>query len=538
MSSVSVPRVVLSPSFPRVDLSACPRRSQAELAARGLLLPPKPGTPNPGPDSGTHAAASGGNNSRAASTGENVCDQKIEASQNSRPAAVGADVSEKSRVRSDGGECLPAGEAAAETVVAEGDGNGNSPSDCNEGDYREVEWSVEVARVVRVRRLSRRLVFLDVEIMTVGDSNVRDTTNMEQLPFQQQQQQQQQEEQHLYERGLSASTVNDVSSAVVDVSGTLEVALKHPTCPDVRANSRHAHIGRLVSLRGPLVDLQPARACIKASHSEDAKVPASFRMPLFFASSLTPLPAARPALAGSTYITLPDISSLPSPTSPHPLSAALHLPPTLATLPPLPPSAPPLFSLSSVAGAGGEATTSAAAAAATTKSALLAAPRQELETSPTPATAPAAPSPLPAAAAPSTTVSSPPQSKKALRRAYLSGAIWKPQSIQKEFSAADHSWASAGYSCFIGLHPDEVTGDIVFAAARAKIPFAVVPCCVFPGRFSARRVAVGGQMKKVETHGDLVEYLSAMCRYFGGCPKVDWLNFSGKNMVLYCMEYT
>ncbi|CAI7807437.1 unnamed protein product [Closterium sp. NIES-53] len=888
----SVPRIVLSRSVPRVDLSACPRRSQAELAARGLLLPPKPGTLKPGTGAETTAAPEGSN--QFPNSGGSVFNGKIEQFQTSQPATVASDVSEESRVRSDGGERQSVGAGAEAMVVAALDEN-STLSECSEGHYVEVDWSVEVARVVRVRRLSRRLVFLDVEIMTVGDVNVRDMKHMEQ----------QQEEQRRYERDSLAVSVNDVSCAVVDVSGTLEVALKHPTCPDVRANSRHAHVGRLVSLRGPLVDLQPTRAPINAANNEDAQVPATFRLPLFFAASLTPFPAAgsdklTSAAAGvaatdgraegkcaeesgeegrgsgnasagasagagagagagadalgwrivapgwgvwenlpggggddgarkgegeaewpgevhdggggaeggeggaeerkewegggvggkggseiggmggkgewskkqrsdeehkpqtlkpSTRVSLLSPSSPPlppesspllsSPTSPHlPTSPTLHL----SALPPLPPSAPPLSSLckhylnsghcsaapfcarahpppallpllrlhwiahrqhrrrhccsqgkrdphsaegkrgkqvraelfaawlvgtfgrgrlmaecggpggsgegevggergdrlegggigetgdgggkgwgggkgvldvaggrgalafaleqrhgvqatvvdprgvrlnkkqvrelmgvgrvgngscgkvgnggvglvgeggrreedgekgegeggcrvpdSFVAAAGEAASISEEAvvgeATRPTESALIAAPVQEVE-APAPAASAATNAPPAAAASPAITPSSSHQSKKALRRAYLSGALWKPKSIQREFSAADPSWAASNFSCFVGLHPDEVTGDIVFAAARAKVPFAVVPCCVFPGRFSARRVAVGGQMKKVETHVDLVEYLSALCRYFGGSPKIDWLNFSGQNLVLYCIEYT
>ncbi|CAI5469395.1 unnamed protein product [Closterium sp. Yama58-4] len=287
----SVPRIVLSPSVPRVDLSACPRRSQAELAARGLLLPPKPGTLNT--EGAETRAASGGSN-QAANTGGDVCAEKVEKFQTCEPATVGSGVSEESRVKSDGGKSQSAGNIVEATSVAVGDGK-SAPSDCNEGHYVEVEWSVEVARVVRVRRLSRRLVFLDVEIMSAGDDmnvrvmNARGMKHMEQQSFQQQQQQQQEENQR-HERDSLAASMNDVSSAVVDVSGTLEVALKYPTCPDVRANARHAHVGRLVSLRGPLIDLQPARAPIKAANNEEAQVPPTFRLPLFFAASLTPFP--------------------------------------------------------------------------------------------------------------------------------------------------------------------------------------------------------------------------------------------------------
>ena len=43
-----------------------------------------------------------------------------------------------------------------------------------------------------------------------------------------------------------------------------------------------------------------------------------------------------------------------------------------------------------------------------------------------------------------------------------------------------------GASLLVGLHPDEATDAIVDVAAALAIPFALVPCCVFPTLFSHR----------------------------------------------------
>lgn len=51
----------------------------------------------------------------------------------------------------------------------------------------------------------------------------------------------------------------------------------------------------------------------------------------------------------------------------------------------------------------------------------------------------------------------------------------------------------AGASCFVGMHPDQATDGIVDAALAFGRPFAVVPCCVFPTLFAARRVGPDGR---------------------------------------------
>ena len=59
-------------------------------------------------------------------------------------------------------------------------------------------------------------------------------------------------------------------------------------------------------------------------------------------------------------------------------------------------------------------------------------------------------------------------------------------------------------SILIGLHPDEVTEDIVDVALSLNKPFAVIPCCVFPSKFSQRKLLNGGDVTHVD---EFVQYL-------------------------------
>ena len=77
----------------------------------------------------------------------------------------------------------------------------------------------------------------------------------------------------------------------------------------------------------------------------------------------------------------------------------------------------------------------------------------------------------------------------------------------------------------VGLHPDEATDAIVLSAVAARVPFAVVPCCVFARHFAARRV----RGRRVTTHEDLCEYLQAQAP---GTRRTS-LPFPGKNEVVY-----
>lgn len=83
-----------------------------------------------------------------------------------------------------------------------------------------------------------------------------------------------------------------------------------------------------------------------------------------------------------------------------------------------------------------------------------------------------------------------------------------------------------GADALVGLHPDQATEAIVDAALLLGLPFAVVPCCVFPQLGLGRRLA-GGQA--VMTTADFVEYLAGK----DGGIQVATLGFAGANVTVY-----
>ena len=82
----------------------------------------------------------------------------------------------------------------------------------------------------------------------------------------------------------------------------------------------------------------------------------------------------------------------------------------------------------------------------------------------------------------------------------------------------------------IGLHPDEATDAIVDTAIAGRVPFAVVPCCVFSRLFPHRRLRGGAP---VTTHTALCEYVASR----HPAAKVEVLPMGGKNIVVYVDSY-
>lgn len=84
----------------------------------------------------------------------------------------------------------------------------------------------------------------------------------------------------------------------------------------------------------------------------------------------------------------------------------------------------------------------------------------------------------------------------------------------------------------VGFHPDQATESTIDLALLLKIPFCVVPCCVFPSEFPERF----HNGKRVRTHGEFLEYL---CRKHDKIRK-EKLPFvetdTAKNVVLYMMR--
>mmetsp|Transcript_6476 Transcript_6476/g.10595 ORF Transcript_6476/g.10595 Transcript_6476/m.10595 type:complete len:312 (-) Transcript_6476:83-1018(-) len=85
-------------------------------------------------------------------------------------------------------------------------------------------------------------------------------------------------------------------------------------------------------------------------------------------------------------------------------------------------------------------------------------------------------------------------------------------------------------SFIIGVHPDQVTESIVDIAIHLRIPFAVIPCCVFTKLFPERKTTTGDP---VRTYEELVDYLLKKHKNIvkGILP------FIGRNIVLYCASF-
>lgn len=92
--------------------------------------------------------------------------------------------------------------------------------------------------------------------------------------------------------------------------------------------------------------------------------------------------------------------------------------------------------------------------------------------------------------------------------------------------AVDHPLLST-CSAIIALHPDEATDAIVDTAVKLRIPFVIVPCCVFFRLFPGRKKA--GTTDPVSTHADLLEYLMAKDESIQRTT----LPFQGANVVLW-----
>jgi len=71
----------------------------------------------------------------------------------------------------------------------------------------------------------------------------------------------------------------------------------------------------------------------------------------------------------------------------------------------------------------------------------------------------------------------------------------------------------------IGMHPDEATAEIILAANKHQIPFAVVPCCVLgPEAEGVRR--------------NFFAWIKKLKELAGECQEKE-INIDGKNLVLY-----
>jgi len=81
-------------------------------------------------------------------------------------------------------------------------------------------------------------------------------------------------------------------------------------------------------------------------------------------------------------------------------------------------------------------------------------------------------------------------------------------------------------TALVALHPDEATAEIVQQAVTNRIPFLVVPCCVFARLFPERKTKNG---QSVSTYENLLEYLQEMDTSIQRTT----LSFGGKNIALW-----
>lgn len=84
-----------------------------------------------------------------------------------------------------------------------------------------------------------------------------------------------------------------------------------------------------------------------------------------------------------------------------------------------------------------------------------------------------------------------------------------------------------GASVVVGMHPDQATEHIVDFCLRNRVPFAVVPCCVYRRQFLHRRHPVTGH--EVSDYGSFIEYLMHKSSQIEALE----LDFEGKNVLLY-----
>ncbi|KAG0166457.1 hypothetical protein DFQ28_007319 [Apophysomyces sp. BC1034] len=95
---------------------------------------------------------------------------------------------------------------------------------------------------------------------------------------------------------------------------------------------------------------------------------------------------------------------------------------------------------------------------------------------------------------------------------------------------SDHAELLQNVSLLAGLHADQATEPIVDVALQLGKPFAVVPCCVFGHENRSRRLSTG---EPVLTTEDLVQYLCEKDTSGRGHVQKAYLDFEGKNVVVY-----
>lgn len=80
-------------------------------------------------------------------------------------------------------------------------------------------------------------------------------------------------------------------------------------------------------------------------------------------------------------------------------------------------------------------------------------------------------------------------------------------------------------SAIVGLHPDQAAGAIIDFSLALRVPFAIVPCCVYSAEFTKRKV----DGEQVKSYDDLLRFLQAK----HPAIRAQDLDFEGKNRCLW-----
>ena len=126
----------------------------------------------------------------------------------------------------------------------------------------------------------------------------------------------------------------------------------------------------------------------------------------------------------------------------------------------------------------------------------------------------------------------PPPLPFAMKRAWF---LQKPQGVDSTYRENDTVLPVCGIcdpllsncSAIIALHPDEATESIVDFAIQFKIPFVIVPCCVF-SRLFPMRIWKGLTVTKYE---DFIDYLLSKHKSI----QKSKLDFEGSNIALWSL---
>ena len=109
-------------------------------------------------------------------------------------------------------------------------------------------------------------------------------------------------------------------------------------------------------------------------------------------------------------------------------------------------------------------------------------------------------------------------------------SVAENESFERMIQKFDHkSFPNRPFSLIVGMHADQGTEHAVLYALTNKIPFAVVPCCVFPSEFPDRRFRDGG----VTVYRTFFKYLCELTTNANMNFKTKRLEFKGRNTVLY-----